>query len=77
MLKFALALAKAMPGCSTVGSAPRSGRGGRKFESSHPDCNKKTTFKILTMMKVVFVIMDRIIGMLAISLCKHPYYVPH
>ena len=25
------------PGCSTVGSAPRSGRGGRKFESSHPD----------------------------------------
>ncbi len=24
-------------GCSTVGSAPRSGRGGRKFESSHPD----------------------------------------
>jgi hypothetical protein len=24
-------------GCSTVGSAPRSGRGGRKFESSYPD----------------------------------------
>lgn len=30
------AVAKAT-GCSTVGSAPRSGRGGRKFESSHPD----------------------------------------
>lgn len=27
----------ARSGCSTVGSAPRSGRGGRKFESSHPD----------------------------------------
>ena len=26
--------------CSTVGSAPRSGRGGRKFESSHPDPSK-------------------------------------
>ncbi len=24
-------------GCSAVGSVPRSGRGGRKFESSHPD----------------------------------------
>ena len=24
-------------GCSAVGSAPRSGRGGRRFESSHPD----------------------------------------
>ena len=24
-------------GCSTVGSAPRSGRGGRQFESVHPD----------------------------------------
>lgn len=28
-------------GCSTVGSAPRSGRGGRKFESSHPDIRDK------------------------------------
>ncbi len=28
---------KKRSGCSTVGSAPRSGRGGRKFESSHPD----------------------------------------
>ena len=28
-------------GCSTVGSAPRSGRGGRKFESSHPDSSKR------------------------------------
>ncbi len=28
---------KCQSGCSTVGSAPRSGRGGRKFESSHPD----------------------------------------
>ncbi len=27
-------------GCSTVGSAPRSGRGGRKFESSHPDSKR-------------------------------------
>ena len=26
-----------LPGCSAVGSAPRSGRGGRWFESSHPD----------------------------------------
>lgn len=24
-------------GCSAVGSVPRSGRGGRWFESSHPD----------------------------------------
>ena len=31
------AVAKCQSGCSTVGSAPRSGRGGRKFESSHPD----------------------------------------
>ena len=30
-------VAVALSGCSTVGSAPRSGRGGRKFESSHPD----------------------------------------
>lgn len=26
-----------LSGCSAVGSAPRSGRGGRRFESSHPD----------------------------------------
>ncbi len=26
-------------GCSAGGSAPRSGRGGRWFESSHPDYN--------------------------------------
>ena len=31
-------------GCSTVGSAPRSGRGGRKFESSHPD--KIASYKV-------------------------------
>ena len=31
---------KISAGCSTVGSALRSGRRGRKFESSHPD--KKT-----------------------------------
>ena len=35
-------------GCSTVGSAPRSGRGGRKFESSHPDCQKRGTDLIHT-----------------------------
>jgi hypothetical protein len=29
------------PGCSAVGSVPRSGRGGRWFESSHPDYLKK------------------------------------
>ena len=34
-------------GCSTVGSAPRSGRGGRKFESSHPDKNKESTIWIV------------------------------
>ena len=28
---------KISAGCSTVGSALRSGRRGRKFESSHPD----------------------------------------
>jgi hypothetical protein len=27
-----------VPGCSAVGSAPRLGRGGRRFESAHPDC---------------------------------------
>ena len=26
-------------GCSAVGSVPRSGRGGRPFESDHPDYN--------------------------------------
>jgi hypothetical protein len=26
-----------LPGCSAVGSAPRLGRGGRRFESAHPD----------------------------------------
>ena len=26
-----------MSGCSADGSAPRSGRGGRRFKSSHPD----------------------------------------
>lgn len=31
-------------GCSTVGSAPRSGRGGRKFESSHPDIKDRYGF---------------------------------
>ena len=33
---------KSQSGCSTVGSAPRSGRGGRKFESSHPDFKRDT-----------------------------------
>jgi hypothetical protein len=28
-------------GCSAVGSVPRSGRGGRVFESHHPDSEKK------------------------------------
>ena len=32
-------------GCSTVGSALRSGRRGRKFESSHPD-NQKSGIQI-------------------------------
>ena len=30
-------------GCGAVGSALRSGRRGRKFESSHPDTNKVET----------------------------------
>ena len=30
-------------GCSAVGSVLRSGRRGRKFESSHPDKRKMTT----------------------------------
>jgi hypothetical protein len=29
------------PGCSAVGSAPRLGRGGRRFKSAHPDLNGK------------------------------------
>ena len=29
-------------GVAQLASAPRSGRGGRKFESSHPDNNPKT-----------------------------------
>src|SRR3989304_492620 len=28
---------QAGPGCSAVGSAPRLGRGGRRFKSAHPD----------------------------------------
>lgn len=28
----------AIAGCSAVGSAPRLGRGGPRFESAHPDC---------------------------------------
>ncbi len=39
MMKFIITFAAVIEksGCSTVGSAPRSGRGGRTFESSHPD----------------------------------------
>ena len=35
---------KISAGCSTVGSALRSGRRGRKFESSHPDRQKTDSF---------------------------------
>jgi hypothetical protein len=31
------ALYSRRPGCSAVGSAPRLGRGGRRFKSAHPD----------------------------------------
>ncbi len=31
-------------GVAQLVSAPRSGRGGRKFESSHPDTNKKDNY---------------------------------
>ena len=34
---FAVAKAKNARGVAQLVSAPRSGRGGRKFESSHPD----------------------------------------
>ena len=37
---FAVAKAKNARGVAQLVSAPRSGRGGRKFESSHPD-NKR------------------------------------
>ena len=38
LIKFSFAKAtENTAGCSAVGSVPRSGRGGRKFESSHPD----------------------------------------
>jgi hypothetical protein len=36
-LEFASANASAPSGCGAVGSAPRLGRGGRWFETSHPD----------------------------------------
>lgn len=35
-----LCIAKKVRGVAQLVSAPRSGRGGRKFESSHPDFKK-------------------------------------
>ena len=35
------ALYSLQPGCSAVGSAPRLGRGGQRFESAHPDFGKQ------------------------------------
>ena len=36
-----LCIAKKVRGVAQLVSAPRSGRGGRKFESSHPDLSRK------------------------------------
>jgi hypothetical protein len=41
-------------GCSTVGSALRSGRRGRKFESSHPDKTTQTAFKKRSLGVILF-----------------------
>ena len=42
-------------GCSTVGSAPRSGRGGRKFESSHPDMQMLIAYRSTTCRQFYFI----------------------
>ena len=55
-------------GCSTVGSAPRSGRGGRKFESSHPD--KQDNLSDHLACKVVIVFITKLLGSL-MKLIEH------
>ena len=41
---FYLCIAKKVRGVAQLVSAPRSGRGGRKFESSHPDLKPEGSF---------------------------------
>ena len=42
-------------GCSAVGSAPRLGRGGPRFESAHPDRNRKCPkFRVQSIIKENF-----------------------
>lgn len=51
-----LILLEPKSGCSAVGSVPRSGRGGRPFESDHPDKSEKT-FKLVKLSLRAFLIL--------------------